>query len=143
MSYASGAWLYDNGTGLDLLRSVQQALFGIASKPGDSLSVNMLILMGSLAYLASFVCVHVLPDRRQTLDADAQRGYAGPERWSALGHGQKRGADVAAVGLGALLLATLLYLELDPVSSALIAFFVTTGVRKLALDAWLARNARA
>jgi MFS family permease len=143
MSYASGAWLYDNGTGLDLLRGLQQALFGIDSKPGDALSVNLLILMGSLAYLASFVCVHVLPDRRQTLDADAQRGYAGPERWSALEQGKKRGADVAAVALGALLLAALLYLGLDPVSSALVTFFVTTGVRKLALDAWLARNARA
>jgi MFS family permease len=143
MSYASGAWLYENGTGLDLLRGLQQALFGIDSKPGDALSVNLLILMGSLAYLASFVCVHVLPDRRQTLDADAQRGYAGPERWSALEQGKKRGADVAAVALGALLLAALLYLGLDPVSSALVTFFVTTGVRKLALDAWLARNARA
>lgn len=142
LSYASGAWLYDNGTGLGVLRSVQQAVFGIGSKPGDSLSVNMLILMGSLAYLASFVCVHVLPDRRQTLDADAQQGYAGPERWSVLGHG-KRGADVAAVAFGALLLGALLYWELDPVSSALIAFFVTTGVRKRTLDAWLARHAGA
>ncbi|MET0411593.1 MAG: MFS transporter [Polyangiaceae bacterium] len=143
MSYASGAWLYDHGTGLGLLRSVQQAVFGIGSKPGDSLSVNMLILMGSFAYLTSFVCVHVLPDRRQTLDADAQQGYAGPERWGALEHAKKRRADLAAVALGALLLATLLYLELDPVSSALIAFFVTTGLRKLALDAWLARTVRA
>jgi MFS family permease len=140
LSYASGAWLYDNGTGLGLLRSVQQAVFGIGSKPGDSLSVNMLILMGSLAYLTSFVCVHVLPDRRQTLDADAQRGYAGPERWNALGRSQKLRADVVAGALGALLLATLLYWELDPVSSALIAFFLTTGLRKVALDAWLARS---
>lgn len=143
LSYASGAWLYDNGTGLGLLRSVQQAVFGIGSKVGDSLSVNMLILMGSLAYLTSFVCVHVLPDRRQTLDADAQQGYAGPERWQGLERSSKRNTDIAAVLLGALLLAALLYWELDPVSSALITFFVGTGLRKLALDAWLARSARA
>jgi MFS family permease len=140
MSYASGAWLYENGTGVGLLRSVQQAVFGIGSKPGESLSVNMLILIGSLAYLTSFVCVHVLPDRRQTLDADAQQGYRGPERWSSLAAGTKRGTDVAALALGAVLLGTLLYWELDPVSSTLIAFFVTTGLRKLALDALLAQR---
>ncbi len=143
LSYASGAWLYDNGTGIAWLRSAQEAVFGIGSKPGDSLSVNMLILLGSLAYLTSFVCVHVLPDRRQTLDADAQQGYAGPERWRVLEPGKKRSADIAAGAFGALLLAALLYLELDPISSALIAFFVTTGVRKVLLDAWLAHKARA
>jgi MFS family permease len=140
-SYSSGAWLYEHGTELGPLRGIQQALFGVASKPGDTLSINTLILINSLAYVLSFVCVHVLPDRRQTLDAEAQEGYEGPERWRVLEQRRKRGVDVGAVALGGLALALLLFWGLDVVSSTLLAFFVMTGLRKVLLDTWLARAA--
>jgi MFS family permease len=139
VSYSSGAWLYEHGTEIAPLRSLQTSLFGIGSKSGDSLSVNMLILINALAYVLCFVCVHVLPDRRQTLDADAAQGYQGPERWQALAPRTKRGVDVSALALGAALLTGLLTWGLDPVSSLLLAFFGITGVRKLVLDAWLER----
>jgi hypothetical protein len=141
--YSSGAWLYERGTQLGPLRSIQSAVFGIGSSPGDTLSVNMLILVNSLAYLLCFVCVHVLPDRRQTLDAEALAGYAGPERWRVLEQRAKRGVDIGAVAVGALFLATLLLWDLDVVSSVLLAFFVVTGLRKVLLDAWLSRATRA
>ena len=50
------------------------ALFGLGGGPADKLSMNMLILIGSLAYFASFVAVHLLPGRDATLAGDGANG---------------------------------------------------------------------
>ena len=68
-SYGSGGWLYDNGMAIAPLRGLQRVLFGIGGGPGDKLSLNVLILIGSVAYFACFIAVHLLPER----DGDAVR----------------------------------------------------------------------
>ncbi len=137
-SYGSGAWLYANGLNYAPLRAVQAALFGLPGRPGEELSINMLILAGSLAYLLSFVAVHLLPDRRQTqaTEADASEA-AGPERWRVLG-GAKRTVDAAALALGATVLAVAIaFWKLNPISAVLMSFFGTTMLRKAAHDGLL------
>ena len=140
-SYSSGAWLYEHGTQFGPLRSAQQAIFGISAQPGNELSVNMLILLGSLAYTLSFVCVHLLPDRRETLATEALEGQPGPERWASLSPRARRGVNAAA-GAGGIGLFWLCYVvaSMDPVSSVLITFFVTVGLRKVALDTLLGKR---
>jgi len=164
--YASGAWLYSHGMEFGFLRGLQESVFGIAGKPGDNLSIAMLILIGSLAYLLSFAAVHMLPDRRQTLaGVDEEETQAGPERWLALPTGLKRGLDRAALGLGVLLFWWFTYqwfttlggvasladrlhlyrlpglgLGFDPISALLIVFFGLTFLRKVFLDALLRRQ---
>lgn len=133
--YSSGAWLYDNGMRTGLIRTVQQFLFNIPGTSQDHLSVNMLILVGSLAYLLSFVAVHLLPDRGQTLATEmTELAYEGPERWNALGM-TRRGIDVAAlaVGVGAFLLVTIEW-RLDVISAVMLSFFGTAMIRKAVLD---------
>lgn len=158
--YASGAWLYTNGMNFGFLRSIQEAVFGLSGKPGDELSISMLILIGSLAYLLSFVATRMLPDKRQTVQGvDEEESQAGPERWLALPGGLKKAVDRASLALGAFLflfftwhffagLGWFLRLQealdlwaqpgfgagFDPVSALLICFFGITFLRKLTLD---------
>ena len=123
-SYASGAWLYDQ-------RNVGGAAAGRAGRavrhrrrgPGDKLSLHMLVLIGSLAYFASFLAVHLLPGREATLAADGDAARRGPERWLALPAGLRRATNWGALALGAALLACLtLRLKFDPVASVLTTF---------------------
>jgi len=139
--YASGAWLYSNGMDFGFLRELQLRLFGIAGKAGDSLSISMLILIGSLAYLLSFVATRMLPDRRQTLaGVDEEEKQEGPARWLRLPRPLKRGVDGLSLALGAGLLATAIWgWGFDPVSAVLVAFFSLTFLRKLTLDLLLRR----
>lgn len=135
-SYSSGAWLYTNGLDFGFMRALQQLLFGIPGVAGGELSINMLILIGSLAYFLSFVTVHLLPDRKQTLvtDVDEQQ-HPGPERWRVLPAGLRRGVDLGALGLGlAFALVAILRWKLDVISTALIAFFGITMLRQAVLD---------
>jgi hypothetical protein len=166
-SYASGAWLYTNGMDFGFLRSLQQAVFGIPGKPGDELSISMLILIGSLAYFLSFVSTHMLPDRRQTLKGvDEEERHEGPARWLRLPAGLKKSVDRVSLVLGTFVFfwftwqwfaqrgpfiwlagKTQLYaqpwfgLNFDPISALLLVFFGTTFLRKLSLDAMLRRQA--
>jgi len=140
-SYASGAWLYSNGMGIGFLRGLQERIFGIAGQPGDTLSISMLILIGSGAYLLSFVAAHMLPDRRQTIaGVEEEEAHEGPARWLTLPAGQKRLVDAAALGLGGALLAVAIWSwGMNPISATLMAFFTLTFLRKLSLDALLRR----
>ncbi|HVZ32097.1 MAG TPA: hypothetical protein VG963_06720, partial [Polyangiaceae bacterium] len=96
--YSSGSWLYDHGTQWGWLRAVQATLFGLPSRAGDSLSINMLILINSLAFLSSFVCVHVLPDRRATgATEQTEATHPGPERWLVLPVRLRHGVNVGAL----------------------------------------------
>jgi len=141
--YSSGAWLYDHGMNYGLLRGVQAALFGLPGQAGEPLSVNMLILAGSAAYLLSFVAVHLLPDRRQTLATEVtEEAHAGPERWDVLGAGLRRSVNVATLAGGAAFLAVALFAwKLDAISAVMSAFFGFTLLRKLVLDGLLRRRA--
>lgn len=142
-SYASGAWLYEHGLEYALVRDLQHTLFCIRGEQGQSLSVSMLILAGSVAFLASFVCVHVLPDRHETARSDATDGhYPGPERWASLNPTLTK-----SVNMGSLALGTIVFLALyaaagfEMIAAALVTFFGTTLVRKATLDAALRRSA--
>ena len=79
---------------------------------------------------------HALPDQRQTaLGAEAGGAVPGPEAHRALGPAVLRPVNLAALGLGLVLLeAQLLVWGLDPIASVLGAFFLAAFVRKVALD---------
>jgi hypothetical protein len=139
--YGSGAWLYEHGMGIAPIRDLQASLFGLPGKAGDELSVNMLILINSLAYLLSFVCVHVLPDRRATQATEQdEEVHPGPERWHVLTPGLRRAIDAATIVAGLAFVALMISLwDLEPISACLIGFFGFTMLRKLTLDALLRR----
>jgi hypothetical protein len=139
-SYGSGGWLYDHGMSIAPLRGLQHALFGIGGGPTDKLSLNVLILIGAVAYFASFIAVHLLPDRAATVSSDGQPA-AGPERWLALPSGLRRAINLAALALGGAVLGWLLFRwKMAPVSSVLLTFLGMCLVRKAVLDALLRRR---
>ena len=134
------SWLYDHGMSLAPLRGLQQGLFGIGGGPADKLSLNVLILIGSVAYFASFVAVHLLPDRAATLSGDGATA-TGPERWLVLPSGLRRAVNAGALAVGAGALAWLLYRwKMNVVSSVLLTFLGVCLVRKAILDALLRRR---
>jgi hypothetical protein len=138
-SYASGGWLYDHGMGIAALRGLQRTLFGIGGGAADKLSMNMLVLIGSAAYFASFIAVHLLPDRAATLASDGGAA-AGPERWLALPPALRRACNWGALAIGAGVVAWLLFRwKLDPVSSVMMTFLGVCLVRRTVLDALLRR----
>jgi len=139
-SYASGGWLYDHGMSIAPLRGLQRALFGIGGEPGDKLALNVLILIGSVAYFASFIAVHLLPDRAGTVSGD-RPAAAGPERWLSLPGGLRRAIDWGAVAVGAAALVWLLFRwKMAVVSSVLLTFLGVCLVRQWLLDALLKRR---
>lgn len=141
-AYSSGAWLYEHGMRFAPLRAVQADLFGIPGGASDELSVQMLILVNSLAFLLSFLCVHLLPDRRDTLrTGHREEEHPGPERWKVLDPKLLRALNTAALGAGVAMLAlAVLGLELDVISAVLMSFFGVTMLRKWLLDALLRRR---
>jgi hypothetical protein len=130
-SYNSGAWLYAHGMEVGIVRSAQAALFGIGGGAGQPLSMQMLILVGSAAFLVSFALLPVLPDRRATLAKTVDEpGAAGPD--AALPPRLRVAVDAGAVALGAavLLLATLRW-DIGAISAVLMSFFGVTVIRRL------------
>ena len=119
-----------------------QALFGRGGGPADKLSLNMLILFGALAYFASFLAVHLLPERGEaTPGGDGEQGAPGPERWLALPAAWRRATNWGALVLGAAVLAGLtLRLKIDPIASTLTTFLGVCLFRKSLLDALLRRR---
>jgi len=140
--YQSGSWLYEHGMSFGPLRALQAALFGVPGSAGDTLSVNMLILINSVAFVLSFVCVHVLPDRRSTqATEDSEDAHPGPERWQVLDPGLRRGLDVVALLVGVGLVGGLYFAwDFEPISACLITFFSVTMLRKALLDTLLRRT---
>ena len=140
-SYASGAWLYDHGLEFGALRSLQSQLFGITGQAGEHLSVKMLILATSVSFFASFLCVHVLPDRRGTLANEAaEDAHPGPERWMALPQQLHRIVNIAACTLGLLAFVVFYFVaQFEFIAAALVTFFGATLIRKAALDLALRR----
>ncbi len=135
-SYSSGAWLYENGLGFGLLRGVQETLFSIPAVIGQSMSIQMLILFGSLAYLLSFATVSMLPDLKRTQTGQVQASNeVGPKEHAALPAGLRSGINWAFLGswLGLFLVAWFV-LGQHPISSLLVGFFLTAFVRKVVMD---------
>lgn len=146
-SYSTGSWLYDNGLNYGVVRSIQNSIFGIPAAAGDELSISMLILIGSLAYLLSFGAAHMLPDRRETISTqDVTEYMIGPEHYRVLGDTFLRRvnwATVAAILLATYWLCTVYGVSLlkwnmnylgDIITAALLSFFGIAFVRKVFLD---------
>jgi hypothetical protein len=136
-SFASGSWLYRHGTHSEVLRAVQSGVFGIDAAAGQPLSMQMLIFIGTAAFLVSFAVVRVLPDRRATLAStagppDVPGVSALPAPDAALPRRLRVAVDVGAIALGVatLLVATLRW-KLDPVSAFLMSFFGVVMIRRL------------
>lgn len=138
-SYASGAWLYENGMRFSILRDLQAALFDLPAAPGDTMSIALLILSGSVAYLLSFCAVHRLPDRQQTQaagdDAGGSGDRIGPDHHAALGRPLLKAVNalswLTASGLTALLWSAA---GVDLMAGAILAFLMVTFCRKVFLD---------
>jgi hypothetical protein len=141
-SYASGSWLYDHGLEFGVLRSVQSQLFGITGQAGEHLSVKMLILATSVSFFASFLCVHVLPDRRSTAaNETTEEAHPGPERWTVLSRNLRTAINVTACGLGALAFCVFYFVaHFELIAAALVTFFGATLIRKTGLDVALERT---
>lgn len=135
-SYSSGAWLYESGTRVGLLRKVEHALFGITSAPGDKMSYELLVFVGSLAVLLSLIVVRALPDRRHTAaGADPSPAGFGPDDHRRLLRPERlRAVNTLAWIVFVVLLPLLLVAKLDPIAGVLFAFFTTAFFRKVALD---------
>ena len=136
-SYAAGSWLYVNGLNYGICRALQDFLFAIPGAPGDKMSISLLIFIGSLAYLTSFLSVHMLPDaaRTRALPAETEPPPSGPEPYEALGTALLRKVNSACAAGSAVLFVGLFWAwDLDLISSLIITFFVATFLRKVFLD---------
>lgn len=147
-SYGSGALLYARGTEVNFLRDLQSSLFGISVGAGDPLSINMLILIGSLAYFLSFMASHMLPDRRQTAaHGDVEEYLIGPEHFASLGAERLQKANALFFVCLAVSWSLLFFVaDQNPIATTLLSFFGSAFVRKVWLDsmykAHLARLSR-
>lgn len=135
-SYSSGAWLYEQGLDYGLLRWVQSELFGIAAVPGDFMSINLLILIGSIAFFLSFFSIHMLPNRDETQATEVTTNQMiGPQQHQTLSHPFRRIINLSGWGFSTILMTTcLLIWEMDLISTLIITFFLTAFIRKLILD---------
>jgi hypothetical protein len=123
------------------LRALQRGLFGLVGGAADKLSMHMLVLIGGLAYFASFIAVHLLPGRDETLAGGTTATPVGPARWLVLPAGWRRATNASAVGTAVAVLAILVWrLKIDPVASALATFLGICLLREWLLDALLRRS---
>jgi MFS family permease len=150
-SYASGAWLYENGLNVAPLKAVQDALFGApevgsmsteAAAEASHLAVGMLILINAVTFLGSYALVGVLPERKDTVATEADEVvHPGPERWLPLPIQARRVVNVASLALGAAFALGLIFgMGMNPISSVIVSFFAGTLARKVTLDRLLART---
>jgi hypothetical protein len=143
-SYKSGAWLYQNGMSVAPLRAVQKAVFGLPGGPGDKLSLNMLLLLASLSYFASFLAVHLLPGREATTAAGGAPAPPGPERWRVLPTRRRLAVSLGVFVPAAMLVAWLvLRVNVEPVPWTMAIGLGACLLRKSLLDALLARRSPA
>jgi len=135
-SYSSGSWLYANGMNYAPLRQLQLSLFGVGGGPGDDLHISMLVLIGSFAYLLSFIAVHKVPDRRQTIATeDVSTTMIGPSQFAALGQDFLRPLNIATgLGMAGAFAGLVFGIGQDPIASALLSFFGVAFLRKNVLD---------
>jgi MFS family permease len=133
-SYAGGAWLFENGLNFDFVRIIQAAVFNIPGQAGEKLSISMLILVGSLAYLFSLLVVHKLPSRKQTKLSAVEEKMEGPERWLILGDAFLKRANRLSLLFGSGFLMLSIFLGQNIIAATLMTFLGVTMLRKIALD---------
>jgi hypothetical protein len=119
-----------------ICRELQDFLFGIPGGPGDKMSISLLIFIGSLAYLTSFLSVHMLPDAARTRATPGTgEAPARTEPSEALGAAFLRKVNSACWAGSALLFVVLFWAwDLDLISSLIITFLSATFLRKVFLD---------
>ncbi|MFH1725459.1 MAG: hypothetical protein ABII00_12690 [Elusimicrobiota bacterium] len=142
-SYASGSWLYTHGLEYGFMRSVQEGVFGIQAQAGANLSISMLILIGSAAYLLSFTAAHMLPDRRETVATeDVSEFMLGPEHFDSLGKAFLWRVNQATAVLMAGVFGLMFFgFDFDFIGSTLLAFFLIVFLRKNFLE-WRYKRSR-
>ncbi len=135
-SYASGAWLYENGMEFGIFRMFQKSLFNIPASSSDNMSIVLLIFIGSLAYLLSFLAVHMLPDKRQTQAVEERDEYlASPDRYRELGHGFLKRINITSLAAGIAIFCLLsLVAGIDILAGVLLTFLGISFLRKAFLD---------
>lgn len=139
-SYASGAWLYAHGLDFAFFRFLQEALFGIPASGGGPMSMALLVLVGSLAYLLSFLAVHKLPERRETVRLKASQEDAQAQAPAYHRLGSRCLSRVNRTCLAAALLFWVgLFRLTDALSAFLMVFFVIVFLRKMFLDRQMAK----
>ncbi|NNL78529.1 MAG: hypothetical protein HKO68_19535, partial [Desulfobacterales bacterium] len=135
-SYASGSWLYENGMSFGILRTFQNSLFNIPASSSDNMSIALLIFIGSLAYLLSFLAVHMLPDKLQTQAVEDKEEYlASPDRYRELGHRFLKTVNLASLAAGIAVFCLLsLVAGIDILAGVILTFLGITFLRKAFLD---------
>jgi hypothetical protein len=153
-SYASGAWLYENGLNYGICRNVQGTVFGIPAHTGDKMSLALLIMIGTVSSLLSLLAVHMLPDKRHTnFTGDEDDTMIGPEHYRTVRPAGRLVANTVGLALGfsilaftfaraigelhglhSLTLASVLVRTLEDTGYIIMAFFLGTFARKLILD---------
>ncbi len=135
-SYASGAWLYENGMSFEILRMVQTSLFNIPANSSDYMSIALLILIGSMAYLLSFLAVHMLPDKIQTKVVQEDQEYlVSPDRYRELGTGFLKAANLISLIAGIAFFCLLSFVaDIGILAGIILAFLGTAFLRKAFLD---------
>lgn len=140
-SYASGAWLYENGMRFEILKTVQDVLFHIPAAGSDNMSVAMLIFIGSLAYLLSFLVVHKLPDRKQMKALHNELvPQDTPEKYLKLGSGFLKRVNIASVAAGITVYCFIsTVLGVDLIAGLILTFIGVTLLRKVFLERQFSR----
>jgi MFS family permease len=135
-SYASGAWLYENGMRFDIFRTFQSSLFNIPASSSDNMSIALLIFIGSLTYLLSFLAVHMLPDKSQTRAVqDKEESLASPDRYRELGAGFLKAVNMTSLAIGIAIFCLLSFVAgVDILAGGILTFLGITFLRKVFLD---------
>ncbi|MCP4022083.1 MAG: folate/biopterin family MFS transporter, partial [Desulfobacteraceae bacterium] len=134
-SYASGAWLYDNGLNFSIFRILQEGFFNIPANSGEHMSILLLIFIGSMAYFLSFLSVHMLPDKRQTQQTSDLKAMISPKDHKILGTRFLKIVNILSLAGGASLLGfCFLVMGIDIIAGFILAFLVIVFVRKVFLD---------
>ena len=135
-SYSSGSWLYEHGLEVGVVRTIQQDLFGIPAKTGDSMSMVLLVFIGSISFLLSFIASNKLPDKRETRSSDdATLNQEGPRQYATLGRPTLRALNLGMVLTMAAVFSLLFFgAGSDPIQSVLLSFFGSAFLRKVALE---------
>ena len=135
-SYAGGAWLYENGMRFSLLRVFQDRVFHIPAQSTDHMSIALLIFIGSMAYLLSFLAVHKLPARDRTRAIRDEDAYLeSPDRYLTMGTGFLKAVNIVSLSAGIAVFCLLtLVVEIDILAGVILAFLGITFLRKVFLD---------
>ncbi len=121
---------------IGIFRTFQDSLFNIPASSSDNMSIALLIFIGSLAYILSFLAVHMLPDKLRTQAVQDKEEYiASPDRYRELGHGFLKTVNIAGLAAGIAVFCLLsLVAGIDILAGVILTFLGITFLRKAFLD---------